>query len=325
VPTGSVTFSNASFKPAWWLPGPHLQTLWPNLLRRLPPIELCRERLELPDGDFLDLDWTSNSMAPIAVVLHGLEGSSGSHYAAGIMNSLQQHGWRVVLMHFRGCSGTPNRLPRGYHAGETGDLDHVVSVIRGREPGTPVAVVGFSLGGNVLLKWLGEQGAQAPIVAAAAVSVPFDLGNAADKLNRGLSRIYQWVLLRRMRKSMRSKWHAMGRVDGQSILDGIHSLRDFDERITAPLHGFSGAEDYYVRCSSRRFLKNIQVPTLILHAQDDPFMTPQSLPMTDELSSNVCLTLTQSGGHVGFISGSSPWRACYYAEQYLPAFLNKHL
>lgn len=317
--------SSAPFKPAWWLPGPHLQTLWPNLLRRLPAIPLRRERLELTDGDFIDLDWSLADTGPLVVVLHGLEGSSRSHYAVGILQALNLHGWRSVLMHFRGCSGTPNRLARGYHAGDTDDLDHVLSVLRKRESETPIAVIGYSLGGNVLLKWLGERGAQADIIAAAAVSVPFDLCNATGRLNRGLSRVYQWVLLRRLRESMRCKWRTMGRVDGHSMLNAMRTLRDFDDRITAPLHGFIDADDYYARCSSRGFLKTIQVPTLILQAQDDPFMTSAALPGAADLSPSIEFELTSGGGHVGFVTGSSPWRARYYPEQCLPEFLNRQL
>ena len=317
--------SNAPFKPAWWLPGPHAQTLWPYLLRRLPNVARRRERLELPDGDFLDLDWTGDGNGPLAVVLHGLEGSSRSHYAAGIMHALRLHGWRSVLLHFRGCSGTPNRLARGYHAGETGDLDYVVRLLRQREPLTPLAVVGYSLGGNVLLKWLGEQGAQAPIIGAVAVSVPFTLANAAVRLNRGVSRLYQWSLLHRLRASLRQKWHGMGRVDDAAMLDSLHSLHEFDDRVTAPLHGFAGADDYYAQSSSRGFLHRIRIPTLILQSRDDPFMTPDGLPSPQELSACIDFELLDSGGHVGFVSGSSPWRARYYPEERLPAFLNKQL
>ena len=299
--------------------------MWPYLLRRLPNVARRRERLELPDGDFLDLDWNGDSSGPLAVVLHGLEGSSRSHYAAGIMHALHLHGWRSVLLHFRGCSGTPNRLERGYHAGETGDLDYVVRLLRQREPATPLAVVGYSLGGNVLLKWLGEQGAQAPIIGAVAVSVPFTLANAAVRLNRGVSRLYQWSLLRRLRASLRQKWHGMGRVDDVAMLDTLRSLHEFDDRVTAPLHGFAGADDYYERCSSRSFLRRIRIPTLILQARDDPFMTPDGLPSPQELSASIDFELADTGGHVGFVSGSSPWRARYYPEERLPAFLNGQL
>jgi len=299
--------------------------MWPYLMRRLPKVARRRERLELPDGDFLDLDWSGDSNGPLAVVLHGLEGSSRSHYAAGIMHALRLHGWRSVLLHFRGCSGTPNRLARGYHAGETGDLDYVVRLLRQREPATPIAVIGYSLGGNVLLKWLGEQGTQAPIIGAVAVSVPFTLANAAVRLNSGVSRLYQWSLLHRLRASLRDKWRGLGRVDGVAMLKSLRSLREFDDRVTAPLHGFAGADDYYARSSSRGFLQQIRIPTLILQARDDPFMTPDGLPNPQELSACIDFELTDSGGHVGFVSGSSPWRVRYYPEERLPAFLNAQL
>lgn len=295
--------------------------MWPYLLRRLPAITRRRERLELPDGDFLDLDWSGDGNGPLAMVLHGLEGSSRSHYAAGIMHALNAHGWRSVLVHFRGCSGTPNRLARGYHAGETGDLDHVARLLRQREPDTPLAVIGYSLGGNVLLKWLGEQGAQAPIIGAVAVSVPFTLANAAVRLNSGVSRLYQWSLLHRLRASLREKWRAHGRTDA-AMLNHLRSLREFDDRVTAPLHGFAGADDYYARSSCRSYLHMIRIPTLILQSRDDPFMTPQGLPVAAELSPRIDFELTDTGGHVGFVSGSSPWRARYYPEERLPAFLN---
>ncbi len=218
---------------------------------------------------------------------------SRSHYAAGIMHALRLHGWRSVLLHFRGCSGAPNRLARGYHAGETGDLDYVVRLLRQREPLTPLAVVGYSLGGNVLLKWLGEQGAQAPIIGAVAVSVPFTLANAAVRLNRGVSRLYQWSLLHRLRASLRQKWHGMGRVDDVAMLDSLHSLHEFDDRVTAPLHGFAGADDYYAQSSSRGFLHRIRLPTLILQSRDDPFMTPDGLP---ESAGIVCMHRLRTGG-----------------------------
>ena len=187
--------TTSRFKPAWWLPGPHLQTLWPNLLRH-PRIAVRRERLELPDGDFLDLDWSTGSSGPLVVILHGLEGSSRSPYAAGLLNALQRRGWRGVVMHARGCSGEPNRLPRGYHAGDTADLDYCVRELRRREPHTPLAVVGYSLGGSVLLNWLAETSVPRDIAAAVAVSVPFRLEDTAERLQRGFSRLYQRALLR---------------------------------------------------------------------------------------------------------------------------------
>ncbi len=321
---GSIITSR--FKPAWWLPGSHAQTLFPFIARRRLEITTHRERLTLPDGDFLDLDWALDAPldAPLVLVLHGLEGSLRSHYAAGLLRCLNQAGLRAVLMYFRGCSGEPNRLPRGYHSGETSDLAWVVTQLREREPETPLAAVGFSLGGNVLLKWLGEAGAQADLHAAVAVSVPFSLAIAADRLDRGLSRIYQAYLLHRLRRSLRAKQARMALPISLPALGQLDSFRRFDDAVTAPLHGFAGVDDYYARASSRAFLARIIRPTLILQAQDDPFMTPAALPHLEELAPAVRMELSIQGGHVGFITGRFG-RPEYWLEQRIPTFLFEQL
>ena len=177
--------TTSAFRPAWWLRGPHLQTLYPSLFRRRAHPVLQRERLELADGDFIDLDWCGDSNGPVVLVLHGLEGSLQSHYTGGILQALAASGYRAVLMYFRGCSGEPNRLARSYHSGETGDLATVVQHITRQHPDTPLAVIGYSLGGNVLLKWLGETGGRDGLATAVAVSVPFDLDLAAIHLENG--------------------------------------------------------------------------------------------------------------------------------------------
>lgn len=312
----------SSFKPAWWLPGPHAQTLFPFIARRRLTVTTQRERLTLPDADFLDLDWALDApaQAPLVLVLHGLEGSLRSHYAAGLLQSLNKAGLRAVLMHFRGCSGEPNRLPRSYHSGETADLEWVVTQLRQREPDTALAAVGFSLGGNVLLKWLGESGPQARLDAAVAVSVPFSLAIAADRLDRGLSQIYQAYLLHKLRRSLRAKQALLSLPIELPESHRLDSFRRFDDAVTAPLHGFAGVDDYYARASSRPFLKNITCPTLILQAQDDPFMTPEILPEPAELAASVRMELSLTGGHVGFISGQLG-QPEYWLEQRIPAFL----
>ncbi len=316
-----VSLSPRPFLPAWWCRGPHAQTLWPYLVRRRPKIALRRERLTLPDGDFLDLDWTENAAGPVVLILHGLEGSSHSKYARGLLAAVAARGWRGMVMHFRGCSGTPNRLPRSYHSGETGDLAYVIAELRRREPATSIGLVGYSLGANVLLKWLGETGFTAPLAAAVAVSPPFVLGRAADRLERGFSRVYQWALLRRLRASMMAKRAVLPLPFDGSILAGLKTFRQFDEHVTAPLHGFTGAEDYYTRSSCRQFLKGIAVPTLILHARDDPFTTEDAIPAARELSPFITLELYAHGGHVGFVTGALPWRARYWLEERIPEFL----
>jgi hypothetical protein len=319
------TLNLKPFVPAWWCRGPHAQTVWARLARRAPEIRFWRERLELPDGDFIDLDWSENGNGPIVIVLHGLEGSSGSPYARGLMHAIEQRGWRGVVMHFRGCSGEPNRLARSYHSGDTGDLSCFVNTLRRREPHTPLAVVGFSLGGNVLLKWLGKAGGAAPLRSAVAVSVPYVLGCAADRLNQGFSRLYQWQLLRSLRNNVAEKRNRIKLPLRIRDLSTLRSFRDFDEHVTAPLHGFDGADHYYTVSSSRQYLKDIVVPTLLLHARDDPFMIENAIPEPDELSEAVVLELSTHGGHVGFVTGTWPWRAHYWLEERIPAYLDRYL
>jgi hypothetical protein len=311
------------FRPAWWLPDPHAQTLWPVLCRHRPRLALRRERLELPDGDFLDLDWTPGDRGPIALILHGLEGSSDSPYARGLLAAVARRGWRGLVLHFRGRSGQPNRLARGYHAGDTADLAYVVDRLRQREPTTPLAAIGDSLGGNVLLKWLGEAGSGAPLHAAVAVSVPFLLDTVARRLNQGFARLYQWHLLGTLKRSYRAKFGS--RPDGPAPLAGLARLRDFyafDDQVTAPLHGYAGVHDYYARASGRPYLGRIRIPTLILHALDDPFMLPEAVPNPRELSASVRLECSPCGGHVGFVAGRWPWRAEYWLERRIPEFLS---
>ncbi len=313
-----TTLTQHPYRPAWWCRGAHCQTLWPFLFRRAPRVPLKRERLELPDGDFLDLDWTDNDSGPIVVILHGLEGSSKSQYARGILAAVQARGWRGVLMHFRGCSGEPNRLARGYHSGETGDLAFVLERLRGQ---APLAVVGYSLGGNVLLKYLGETGNRAPLAAAVAVSVPYRLADSARQLDSGFSRVYQWNLVRRMRASLERK-RRLARLP-LAITDParLRTFYEFDEHVTAPLHGFRGADHYYAESSSRQYLKTISIPTLLIHAKDDPFMTADTAPAHGELSTTTRLELYPHGGHVGFVAGRYPWHACYWLEDRIPKFL----
>jgi len=315
----------SSFKPAWWLRNPHLQTLWPVFMRRRLHPPLRHERLELPDGDFVDLDWTLNESGPIIILLHGLEGGSCSHYARGMLTALPRHGLRAVLMHFRGCSGEPNRLARAYHSGETGDIDFLVRTLKGREPRTTLAVVGYSLGGNALLKWLGEQGARAPIQCAVAVSVPFLLHESAQRLNRGLSRIYQRKLLNDLKTSVRRKAIRLPLPVDVHKLDGLTSFQAFDDRITAPLHGFRDAMHYYKSSSSRQFLNRVRIPTLVVHARDDPFMPARIIPAADELSASIELSLHPRGGHVGFVGGRWPWRPRYWLDDLIPNWLERQL
>ncbi len=313
---------DSTFRPAWWLPGPHLQTLWGSLLRPRPALDGKMERLELADGDFLDLYWSGPETAPLILMLHGLEGSLASHYAAGLLHTLNRAGWRSCFMHFRGCSGEANRLARSYHSGETGDLQAVIDHLHARHGLTPTCCIGVSLGGNVLLKWLGEQGPQARTGSAIAISVPLQLAASADRLQYGLSRLYQRHLLQHLRQKYRHKFGSDQAPDGRS-LDTLDSFNRFDAAVTAPLHGFASAEDYYARCSSRQFLKHIEIPTLLIQARDDPFLWPTALPTRAELSPAVTLELTEHGGHVGFIEGRLPGRARYWLDRRILAWLGQ--
>lgn len=317
--------NHSSFKPAWWLPGPHMQTLWQTLCRReIKNIALRRERFELEDGDFVDLDWTERKDAPTVLILHGLEGSLNSPYAKGMLSAIEQQGWRGVFMHFRGCSGEMNRHPQSYHSGDTKDLARIVRLLQQREKCESIAAVGFSLGGNVLLKWLGEMGTNSPLRAAVAISVPFELSKTATRIQQGFSRVYQQHFMRSLCRKVRDKFEIQPAPIKLPVLEELRSLREFDDKVTAPLHGFLNAEDYYQKSSSRQYLKKITIPTLLLQAKDDPFMTMDLLPDPHELSPQVKLELTEQGGHVGFVSGTLPWRAEYWLEKRVPEFLLEH-
>ena len=311
--------TESTFQPAWWIANAHAQTLFPTLTRRLiSPIDR-NERFELPDGDFVDLAWAINGLAdntPLVVLLHGLGGDAHSRYVAGFLHAVNRAGWRGVVMQFRGASDEPNRLPRAYHSGDTADLDCLLRHLALQEPKTKKAVVGVSLGGNVLLKWLGEQGEQSLVQTAMAISVPFQLNLVADRINQGFSKCYQSYLLRRLRRVFKRKLEKHGDQMPLSV-QNIHSYEcfwTFDDQVTAPLHGFPHVHAYYRAASSRQYLSAIRTPTLIIHAKDDPFMTPEAIPHADELSDQVTLEVSAGGGHVGFIAGHVPGRPIYWLD-----------
>lgn len=319
-----MPITKSDFNPAWWLANPHLQTLWSSFFRPFPKIDLQEVRLELNDGDFLDIVMTDIQDKPIVIILHGLEGSLRSHYIKPLIKSLEEAGFGACFVHFRGCSEELNRLPRSYHSGDTADLQSVVEHLEDAFSQGVYAVIGFSLGGNVVLKWLGEQGDNARTKTAIAVSVPFVLAHAGDRLEKSFSRVYQKHLLsccqkKYIQKSSVCKMPIV--VDAQTL----NTFYTFDDKITAPLHGFTGADDYYNQCSSRQFLKDIKIPTLVLHAKDDPFMWEHTVPNEDELSPHVELELSDSGGHVGFISGSNPFKPLYWIDKRVIEWLQKTL
>ncbi|WP_273526098.1 hydrolase [Pseudomonas sp.] len=319
------------FQPAWWLPGPHLQTLWNPFLRSAPALARRRERLWLADGDFIDLDWHGphDAAAPLVLVLHGLTGSSSSLYVLGLQQQLAARGWASVAINWRGCSGEPNLLPRAYHSGASDDLGEVIAHLQASRPLAPLHAVGYSLGGNVLLKYLGESGVSSPLRKAVAVSVPFRLDQCADRIGLGFSRLYQAHFMKAMVAYVKDKQRLFRERDlqqhlttlsGLGTLDGMRTFWDFDGRITAPLHGYRDAQDYYRRASSRYFLPDIAIPTLLIQAADDPFVFRHSVPEPSELSPTTTLELHAHGGHVGFIEGT-PRRPRYYLERRIPQWL----
>jgi len=312
--------AKAEFRPAWWLRSPHLQTLWPVFFKKRHKLDLLTEQVEPDDGDFIDLCWSKKESERTVLILHGLEGDINSHYINGIIYQCERAGYRPVLMHFRGCSGRVNRLPRAYHSGETGDLEYIAAHIQKVTGNYPYAAIGFSLGGNVLLKWLGETSDNNQLKKAVAVSVPFRLHDAAKRLQKGVSRIYRGHLLRSLRKSYIDKFKKI-----KSPLDvdvnQLKSFWDYDDKVTAPLHGFKGAQDYYDRCSSLQYLGAIKVPTRIIHSLDDPFMFYTTAPENNKLSVQVDLLLTTGGGHVGFVAGAFPLSPVYWSEERIVEFI----
>ena len=316
------------FTPAWWLRGAHPQTLWSQFFRRDRIADLRHERIVTPDGDHLSLYHRDVAPSrPRVLILHGLEGSERSHYVAGFISQASRRGWNSTVLVFRGCGSELNAAPRLYHSGETSDLSLAVDVVTTRAPGDSLFLAGVSLGGNVLLKWLGERGDQPPVQvrAAAAVSVPFDLEMGCQNLQRGFARVYDRHFLRSLREKARRKLEQHPRLFDAAKLEAAKTIEDFDDAVTGPVHGFDGSHDYYRRSSSISFLGRIRVPTLLLSAEDDPFLPGSVLDRVREIAkSNPSLHLqfTRSGGHVGFVAGRVPFRPNYWAEERLMAFLD---
>lgn len=314
----------SDYKPSWWCLNRHIQTLYPTLYRKKISLKLYGEYFNLPDGDHIEINRTDyKKTAPVIIVLHGLEGSINSPYSKGILKTINENGWQDLFMHFRGCSGPHNMTNRTYHSGDTGDLDFLIKTFKKLNPERDIAALGVSLGANVLLKYLGEQGENSPLKAAMAISAPFDLANSAKQLNAGFSKFYQRKLIIQLRNKIRDKFAIKGSPIPLDNLDDWNDFYSFDDNVTAPLHGFDGADDYYKKSSCKQYLKDITVPTLILHSKDDPFMTKEAIPTAKELSPSTTLELTNRGGHVGFIYGS-PFNEKYWIEKRLTDFFKTH-
>jgi predicted alpha/beta-fold hydrolase len=318
------------FQAPWWLGSTHLQTILAKYLAPKRQVVTRQSMLQLPDGDELQLNWglshQPSPTTPLVILLHGLEGNLRSHYIQGMIKSLEQHGYATVLMHFRGCHGKANKLPRAYHSGDTADFGYFLTTLRQQWPDVPLAAIGFSLGGNVVVKYCGEQGTANPLFASVAVSAPLDLSASADRINQGFSKVYQRYLLDRLKATMQRKLAAHADFPlavNQADIQQLQNIRQFDEMITAPMHDFLHAEDYYQRCSGKAFLSQVAKPLLLVHAADDPFLGASSIPSPSELNPFVQLMLSQKGGHVGFVAGTVPWRRYYWLEQLVPQFLQQ--
>ncbi len=298
-----------AYRAPWWLPGGHAQTIYARLFARCGVPAFRRSEWMTPDDDIIAVDWIDGRAdAPLVVMFHGLEGGSASHYARALMSDVAALGWRGVMPHFRGCGGLPNRQPRAYHSGDTQEIDWVLRRLHEGADGRPLFVTGVSLGGNALLKWLGEEedGACRIVRAAAAISAPVDLRVGGMALERGFSRIYGHYFLNTMRPKAMSM---LARFPGLFAAESVRrarTLRDFDDAVTAPMFGYVDADDYWRHASAKPLLRSIRVPTLLISARNDPFQPGNSLPRPEDLSPAIEALLTEEGGHVGYVDGAFP-------------------
>ncbi|WP_244814326.1 hydrolase [Caballeronia sp. Lep1P3] len=316
-----------------WLPTSHAQTIVPALFGRKPDVRYRRERWNTPDGDFIDLDWLAHdsdaarpaSAAPLFVLFHGLEGNSDSHYARTLMAAAQARGWHGVVPHFRSCSGPLNDLPRFYHLADSAEVDWILRRLRERHAG-PIVAAGVSLGGNVLLHWLCKRGADASIIsAAAAISAPLDVHAGGQAISQGFGMVYTRSFLKSLKKKALAKLAQYPGLYARDAVLAARTLYEFDNVVTAPLHGFRDTNDYWSTATVRAHLKRIEVPALVLNARNDPFLPDSALPSQAEVSPCVTLDQPNHGGHVGFMTGPFPGRIDWlssrvfgYLEHFLP-------
>ena len=313
---------DSTYVPPVLLSNGHLQTIFPSLFRNVTGVTYRRARITTPDDDILDLDWAINGCRRLAVIAHGLEGSSTRSYVLGMVRALSKNGWDVVVWNARGCGGEPNRRLRFTHSGATEDLKTVIAHVAATRPYDNIALIGFSLGGNVTLKYLGECGQQLPpnITKAVAFSVPCDLQSGSLRLAELTNRIYMRRFLKDLRGKIRHKMQVMpGQIDDENYTQ-MRNFKDFDDRYTAPIHGFAGAEDYWRQSSSRPWLKHISIPTLLVNARNDPFLADPCFPIEEsKMNPNLYLEMPASGGHVGFIAFNSQGE--YWSETRAISFL----
>ena len=318
----------SKFKPAWWLPGPHLPTIWGKMARHRAPAHDRLEQLTTPDGDHVALVrmGTITAGVPHLLILHGLEATIGAKYAHGMLDEARKAGWSGDMLMFRSCDGKINSARRFYHSGETTDLDHVVRTLIAQHPDVRLVICGVSLGGNVLLKWLGEQGKKLPsqVKRAAAVSVPFDLEASARLLERGFRRVYSRHFLTTLIEKTIRKIERYPDLCDVARLRSVRTFFEFDDMVTGPLHGFAGAHDYYHQSSSIHFLDDVRVPTLLMSAWNDPFLPQDVLTAVRNIAMRnqyLFVEFPLTGGHVGWVAGQ-PWSQRYYMEERVVEWLS---
>ncbi len=314
--------SPSSYRAPFLFSNPHVQTVFPSLFRRVSGVHYQRQRIDTPDGDFLDLDKSAVGSGRLAIILHGLEGDSSRSYVLGMVKAVNKRGWDALAVNFRGCSGVCNKQVRFYHSGDTQDLETVISHVTANQKYSELALIGFSLGGNVILKYVGERGTQTNslITKAVAFSVPCDLESSSNHLAGSANRIYLKRFLRMLRKKIRMKMAIMPEQINDHDYKTIKTFKEFDDRYTAPMFGFSGAEDYWRKASCKPFLASISIPTLLVNAADDPFLTDLCYP-TEEAKNNprFFLEIPKFGGHVGFLGFNSARE--YWSESRTLSFL----
>jgi len=314
------------FKPAF--KNPHLQTLYSSFFYKEKPLKFEFEHFSLSDGDFIECYWQKNDLKNIVVLLHGLTGSYYSPYIQQTLKELHKRDFSTVTMHYRGTSGKPNLKPRSYHSGNSEDFREYVNHLTKIYPQSNFFAVGFSIGGNILLKYLGEEKNNTPLKAAMSVSAPYDLAMCANRVNRGFSRFYQYILLKELKKMLHQKFNAFAMEQfvkfKKKDIKKLNSFWAFDDAYSAPIHGFGNVHNYYATCSSKHFLKDIAIPTLLLHAKDDPFMTQEVIPKPYEYSKSVKLEVHNYGGHVGFIGGSF-FKPKYYVALRVREYFEENL
>jgi len=320
---------DSSFLPAWWLSNAHVQTIAAKWLRRNETLAGVPSTLETPDNDFIDLVWTQQpeqgNTRPIVVILHGLAGSANSHYARGMLNTIAEKGWIGVLMHFRGCSGRPNKQARSYHSGDIRDITFLTQWLTKHYPQAPLTAIGFSLGGNVLTRYLASDKSN-PYKAASVICAPLDLASCSIRIGQGFSKVYQKYLVDLLKEVTFEKisMNLLPQICPNQ-LKKITKLWDFDEMVTAPVNGFNGAEHYYQEASGKFVLSEITTSSLFIHAADDPFLEHRTIVPKQPLPENITFEVCKKGGHVGFIAGHNPFKPTYWLEERIPHYLEQYL